>query len=59
MAPRLVQQQVMMQQQEMQEKQQRQQQTNALLSEADFKLLQERFQAKRKREAGSTPGGDA
>ena len=41
------QQQMMLQQQQ---QQQQQQQSNAVLSEADFKLLQERLQAKRKRE---------
>ena len=50
-----MQQQMMMRQQQQmmlqqQQQQQQQQQSNAVLSEADFKLLQERLQAKRKRE---------
>ena len=49
----------MMQQQATQEMQQRQQEPSAVLSEADFKLLQERLQAKRKREEGGEVGGGA
>ena len=46
-----------MQQQQMQQQQPQQQQANAVLSEADFKLLQERLQAKRKRgEVGHAEG---